>query len=273
MEVCKHNSLATVSPAVAQYWHKQKNLPLTPETVTSGSGFRAHWLCPTCLHEWQCSVTAKVQQTTGCPKCASAHSNPSKKGIRQKHPTFASCNHPLLPQWDHDLNARKGNYPDNTTLGSNKRIWWVCDQCSKGKKHSWSARAFNRTRKHASGCPFCAHKQPCDCNSLQTLNPKLAADFDSKANGLTPDQVTASSNMKYQWLSDKPGAPLGSVNHRTQSAQRRQKRISQAEVAAQHSYSSTKQEGTSPACLLGRLCISFFMLMHSCTIQSQGLVQ
>ena len=97
-EVCKHNSLATISPAAAQYWHKEKNLRLSPETVTAGSNLRVHWVCPICLYEWQAMVVTKVVYNTGCPNCARAHGNPSKKGIRQKHLTFASCNHPLLAQ-------------------------------------------------------------------------------------------------------------------------------------------------------------------------------
>ena len=231
--VCKHNSLATISPATVQYWHKEKNLPLSPETVTSGSGFRAHWVCPACLHELQCRITKKVQRISGCPECAKARGNRSKNGVRQKHPTFASCNHPLLPQWDHVRNAREGNYPDNTTLRSHKRIWWTCDQCPKGNKHSWSARCYNRTGPDASGCPMCSGKLPCDCNSLQSRHPEYAADFDSKANGVTPDQVTASSHVKYRWLSDIPEAALRSVNQRTRHKQHKLKRGSQAGHAAQ----------------------------------------
>ena len=176
-------------------------------------------MCPICLHEWQCQIAPKVHWNTGCPHCAKTYSGQSKDGVRQKHPTFASCNHSLLFQWDHELNAREENYPDNTTLKSNKHIWWTCDQCPKGKKHNWSARANNRTRTPPAGCPFCSHRQPCDCNSLHTLYPELAADFDSKANGLTPDQVTGGSGVKYRWLSDKPGAPLRSVDRRSLSMQ------------------------------------------------------
>ena len=222
--VCKHNSLATISPATMQYWHKEKNLLRSPETVTAQSHFRAHWICPVCLHEWQSRINDKVQKKTGCPECAKGSAGRSKDGIRQKHPTFASCNHPLLSQWDHDLNAREGNYPDNTTLGSGKQIWWICDQCPKGKKHSWSARAYQRTSTHATGCPFCSHRLPCDCNCLKTLYPELAADFDSKANGVTPDQVTAGTVKKYRWLSDKPEAPARSVAQRSWSLQQKVKR-------------------------------------------------
>ena len=165
--------------------------------------------------------------------CKSAWGS-KQDGNKQEHSTFASCKHALLSQWDHDLNAREGNYPDNTTVGSAKQIWWTCNQCPEGNKHSWLARPYNRTRRtHASGCPFCFHKQPCDCNSLQTHHPELAADFDVKANGLTPDQVTAFSSVKYRWLSDKPEAPRRSVDQRTRYKQRKQKRASQAGGVAQ----------------------------------------
>ena len=115
--------------------------------------------------------------------------------------------------------------------------------CPKGKRHSWSATAYSRTRTHASGCPFCAHKQPCDCNSLQNLDPKLAADFDSKANGVTPDEVTASTSVKYWWLSDTPAAPLRSVNQRTKYNHRKLRR--RAGGAVEGLYSSTGKVGTS----------------------------
>ena len=49
----------------------------------------------------------KAQCNSGCPKCARAQSGHSKDGVRQKRPTFASCHHPLLSQWDHSLNERR----------------------------------------------------------------------------------------------------------------------------------------------------------------------
>ena len=196
--VCRHNSLATKAPATVQYWHKEKNLPLSPETLTAGSHFRAHWMCPVCEHEWQCRIGSKVKKNSGCPKCAKAHSGRSKDGTRQKHPTLADCNSSLLSQWDYDLNAREGNYPDNTRLWSDKWIWWTCDQCPAGNKHVWPTKCYSRTKSNATGCPFCSHQKACDCNSLQSLRPKLAADFNTQANGLTADQVTAGSTVKYR---------------------------------------------------------------------------
>ena len=205
-KVCKHNSLATKAPEAAHDWHTDRNLPLSPETVTAQSNVRALWCCAACQHEWLTRIQVRVIR--GCPKCAKAHAGSSKDGMRQKHPTFASCNHPLLAQWNHGLNAREGNYPENTTLGSNKLIWWDCKNCPKGRKHVWQAKPFQRAGTAQSSCPFCAGKKVCACNSLQTVYPEVAVDFDIKANQLTPDQVTRSPHPEYRWLSDKPETPL-----------------------------------------------------------------
>jgi len=128
----------------------------------------------------------KVRGKTGCSKCAKANGCRKPDGTRQKHPTFAAAKHPLLQQWNHDRNRENGIFPDNTSLQSHKLIWWQCPECPKGKVHSWQARPYNRTsRKKPTGCPCCAGKQLCECNSLEIVCPDIAADFDAERNGVT----------------------------------------------------------------------------------------
>jgi len=213
--VCQHNTLAKRAPDVALFWDAKKNHPLSPDQVTVSSNLRAHWKCSACLHEWQAPVSVKARGKTGCPKCAKANAGRESDGTRQKHPTFARANHALLQQWDHDRNRENGNFPDKTTLQSRKFIWWCCQDCPKGKVHSWQARAFSRTRKILTGCPCCAGQKICECNSLQTVCPDVAADFDIKKNGVSPAEVTSSTHTEYSWLSDEPGAKKRSVNRRT----------------------------------------------------------
>jgi len=50
---------------------------------------------------------------------------------------------------------------------------------------------------------------------LQTVYPDVAADFDIKKNGVSPAEVTRSTQTEYSWLSDEPGAKKRSVNQRT----------------------------------------------------------
>ena len=214
--ICQHNTLARQAPEVALFWDAKKNHSTSPDQVTVSSGMRAHWKCSACLHEWRASVFAKARISSGCPKCAKANGNMPADGTRQKHPSFAAAQHALLQQWDHDRNRENGHLPDNTTLQSNKLIWWQCSECPKGKVHSWQARASSRASpRQPSGCPCCAGQKLCDCNSLETVCPDIAADFDVEKNGVSAAEVTSSAGTKYNWLSDEPGAKKRSVDQRT----------------------------------------------------------
>ena len=217
--ICQHNTLAQKAPEAALFWDAKKNHPVSPDQVTVFSNMRAHWKCNACLHEWQASVKDKAYGKTGCPKCAKANGCRGVDGTRQKRPTFEAAQHALLQQWDHDRNTENGNFPDNTTLQSSKLIWWQCHECSKDKVHSWQARAYNRTSsKRSTGCPCCAGHQLCECNSLETVYPDVAADFDIKRNGVSPAEVTSAAGTQYSWLSDQPGAKKRSVAQRTMYA-------------------------------------------------------
>ena len=214
--ICQHNTLARKAPEVALFWDAKKNHPMSPDQVTASSHMRAHWKCSACLHEWQAKVSDKVCGRSGCPRCAKANGNMPADGTRQKHPTFARAKHALLQQWDHARNKVCGNFPDNTSLQSHKLIWWQCQECPKGKVHSWQARASSRTSsKKPTGCPCCYGLQLCECNSLETVCPDIAADFDAEKNGVTAAEVTSSAGTKYSWLSDEPGAKKRSVDQRT----------------------------------------------------------
>ena len=213
--VCQHNTLATKAPQVALFWDAKRNHPLSPDQVTVSSSMRAHWKCSACLHEWQAGVGHKAHDNTGCPKCAQANGGRRADGTRQKHPTFAEAQHTLLEQWDHNRNSENGHFPDNTTLGSTKRVWWCCRECPKGKVHSWQASPNNRVPKRARGCPCCVGHKLCECNSLETVSPDVAADFDTEKNGVSPAEVTSSTSTRYSWLSDEPGAEKRSVDRRT----------------------------------------------------------
>ncbi|DBA77887.1 TPA: hypothetical protein ACH3X2_008315 [Trebouxia sp. C0005] len=219
--ICQHNTLARQAPEVALFWDAKKNHPMSPDHVTVFSNMRAHWKCNACLHEWQAPVVSKTRGRSGCPKCAKANGGRKADGSREKHPTFAAAQHALLQQWDHDKNSASGNFPDNISLHSNKLIWWQCHACTKGKLHSWQARASSRNGKKSSGCPCCFGKQLCECNSLETVCPDIAADFDAERNGVTAAEVTSSAGTKYSWLSDEPGAKKRSVAERTKYTRRK----------------------------------------------------
>ena len=210
-KVCKHNSIATNATRQIEYWNQDKNAK-KPEQTLSGSKLRASWKCPTCNHEWQAEIAKRARKNNGCPRC-------SKRGLgrRTKHPTFKAANHELLLEWDFDRNFKDNIHPHNTTLGSSKYAHWVCQKCTKGHLHRYTARARQRTTKHSSGCPYCAGKQACECNSLQAHYPVIASEWDFAKNDVTPADVTASSGQAVWWKNTVRGSWLQRIAGRTEA--------------------------------------------------------
>ena len=190
-KLCHHNSLLKVAPSVASYWDTAEN-GLTADQVLAGSHTHRHWLCPVCSHSWQAQVFKRVNSNSGCPKC----SKKSKGYTRQ--PTLTASNHFVMVEFDHSRNQEAGLDPDNITLGSNKKVHWVCSNCPKGQPHLYMASPNMRTSSK-SGCPYCSNVKACVCNSLQSLYPALAAEWDIARNGVGPDQILPASHKLAWW--------------------------------------------------------------------------
>ena len=178
------NSLAFLYPDISRQWDWARN-PGTPWDVAGASPSRRFWLCdkdPT--HSWQATVASRTRQGTGCRQCANLAVSPTNN-LQYLAPH-------LVEQFDV---AGNGTTPDLVVATSTKRYLWICD---RGPDHRWQATPANRYRNR-HGCPYCAGKRPSVTNSLGALFPDIAAQFDSLANGLGPDEVVAGSNRKYQW--------------------------------------------------------------------------
>ena len=189
-KLCHHNSLLTVAPSVASYWDTDKN-GVTADQVLAGSGTRSNWLCPTCSHTWQASVSQKTQFNTGCPKC-------SKKSMGYTQPTLTASKHPVMAEFDHIRNREAGLDPNKITLGSNKKVHWLCGNCPRGQLHLYMASPKQRIGGR-TGCPYCSSVKACVCNSLQSLYPALAAEWDIARNGVGPDQILPMSDKLAFW--------------------------------------------------------------------------
>ena len=251
-KVCKHNSLATKAPQIAAQWDFEAN-DGTPDSVVAQRHQHVGWLCDVCGHKWSARPSDRVRGQTGCPKCARAqiktkhrtlalpsarvsnnlfcpkgagHGNSNKK---EKYPTFAESQDPqaraCLAEWDHEKNALQGKFPSNTTLPSSKPIFWLCTKCPAGQKHSWSAKPHNRTSRHQTGCPFCAGQAACRCNSLQTLYPDIAAEWDYAKNASQPSNYTAGSTYLAWWISPQRGSWQQSIDARTSMVKQKAARL------------------------------------------------
>ncbi len=215
--LCQHNSLLTVAPGVAAYWDTAKN-GLTPDQVMAGSHTRRHWLCPKCCHSWQATISVKVVGQSGCPKCSSLN----KPWNRQ--PSLTQGQHPAMLEFDFERNRRAGLNPDKITAGSNKMVHWICDKCPKGRPHLFVASPLCRIGLNR-GCPCCARKKACICNSLQSLYPALAAEYDIAKNGVGPEQVLAGSDKMAFWKDASGHTWEQSPAHRIKPEKGRKKRV------------------------------------------------
>ena len=213
-KVCKHNSLATKAPSVAAQWDFEAN-DGTPESIVAQSSQPVGWLCELCGHKWTAKPGNRISRKAGCPQCANA----KRQNHKIKHPTFAECQDPrgraLLAEWDHERNAQLQQFPHNVRLKSLKQIFWLCTECPAGEEHSWSARPGDRMKSIRPGCPFCAGKSACKCNSLEALYPEVAAEWDDSKNKGQPSDYTARSHKMAWWLTPEQGSWQQTINART----------------------------------------------------------
>ena len=82
-------------------------------------------------------------------------------------------------------NREAGLDPHKLTTGSNKYAHWVCHACPKYQLHRWTA-VVGKVCK-GSGCPCCQGRNTCIRNSLPSLRPDTAAEWNYSKNIGMPD--------------------------------------------------------------------------------------
>ena len=71
--------------------------------------------------------------------------------------------------WDQEKNEKTGNFAEQISIGSKKRVYWKCHVCGG----EWET-----TVKERRGCPYCAGRRVIvGENDLLTKNPDLAAEW------------------------------------------------------------------------------------------------
>jgi DNA-directed RNA polymerase subunit RPC12/RpoP len=173
------NSLAAVHPELIVEW-SDRNLPLTPDSVTFGSNKKVWWK-GACGHEWETSIKARSSGEK-CPICSGAR---VIEGIND----LSTLKPGLAPEWS-EKNEIK---PTEVSIGSHKKVIW---KCKLG--HEWIATVKSRTI-NKTGCPYCSHnKVLAGFNDLATLFPEVADEWSDK-NEKKPTEVMAFANSKAWW--------------------------------------------------------------------------
>ncbi|MBI5489099.1 MAG: zinc-ribbon domain-containing protein [Deltaproteobacteria bacterium] len=190
MRVSVTNRLAVLHPKLAREWHPTKNGKKTPWDFVALSVKRAWWICKKGPdHVWRAGIASRVYGT-GCP-CCSNHKVSVTNSLATRFPKVAA-------QWHPTRNGRLR--PGDVVAGANRRAWWACPA---GPDHEWATTVSNRTFL-GNGCPFCSGRRASVTNSLATLHPELAAQWDRKRNGkLRPSDVVPGSLRPAWWRCPK----------------------------------------------------------------------
>jgi len=195
--IVNSNSLATLNPKLAKEWHPTKNGDLTPNNVGVNSSKKVWWKCSKGNdHEWENTISKRVQRGDGCPMCSG------------KIVVLSNClqtvNPELAKEWHPSLN---GNLtPNDVYYLTTKRVWW---KCSKADDHVWDATVRKRGalrdgRESGDGCPFCRGLKVAESNSLQTLYPKLSSEWHPTKNGnLNPNDIVPATHKEVWWKCSK----------------------------------------------------------------------
>jgi hypothetical protein len=195
--VCNDNCLATLNPDLAKQWHPTKNLPLTPEDVTTGTNKKVWWLCKK-GHEWQATVSNRTIGH-GCHYCS------NQRACNDN--CLATLNSDLAKEWHPTKNIPLT--PEDVTAGSKRKVWWLCD-----KGHEWNTQISVRSRGFK--CPKCSGRQVYHDICLGVLNPNLAKEWHPTKNLLlTPEDVTTGSNENVWWVCKKGHEWQATVKNRT----------------------------------------------------------
>lgn len=162
-------------------YEKNKNLNL--DKITIGSNEKIWWKC-SLGHEWETSAGNR-NKGSGCPYCSNYKAWSGYNDLATMNPQLAS-------EWCYEKND--GLKPTAVTVGSNKKVWWKCQN-----GHEWQASVHSRS--NGNGCPYCAGRVAISGeNDLQTVNPDLAKEWNYEKNcGLTPKEVTPNSGKKVWW--------------------------------------------------------------------------
>lgn len=102
------NSLSKVHPELVPEW-SEKNLPLTPETITFGSNKKVWWKAA-CGHEWQTSVKARSNGES-CPICSGARVIAGINDLATIEPLLAK-------EWSEKNDIQ----PTEVSIGSHKKV-------------------------------------------------------------------------------------------------------------------------------------------------------
>ncbi len=186
----KDESLAYLRPDLMEEWDKDKNEHLNPFALSCTSNRSASWICKNnSKHLWNATIYSRAHNGTGCRKCSF-----SNRGKRRKKRLLKDSHPQIAREWNFEKNLKFDL--NNISHASGHRVSWICQVDSS---HQWESTVTNRTSNH-TGCPICNKRTPSLTNSLKSIYPEVAQEWNYEKNSpLTPEQITKASGKKVWW--------------------------------------------------------------------------
>lgn len=136
------NDLVTMRPDLMKQWDYEKNASLNPQMVLPSQHVKVWWRCER-GHSWQAAIYSRTRENgCRCPYCTG-------KKVLTGFNDLATVKPELAKEWYQPMNGSLK--PTDVTPGSNKKVWWQCDE-----RHVWQAAVYARTKKYGTSCPVCA---------------------------------------------------------------------------------------------------------------------
>jgi hypothetical protein len=131
-----------------------------------------------------------ARRTKKCPACAGKIA-----GIGL---TFLDLYASLADQWDCERNPLQMD-AISASAGTSPAHW----RCLINRRHLWVTAPVQMMRTQGSGCPYCSGRKVLPEDSLATLRPHIAAQWDIEANRSSPTDVSVGSAKRVAWKCTK----------------------------------------------------------------------
>lgn len=207
------NDLLSQNPELSLEWDYEKNTPLKPDEITVNNGKRVWWICKDCGNNWKATIAHRNSGRI-CPLCAKKKVIETRLRNKRAREGSLASNYPLIAkEWNYEKNHPL--IPEEVTVHSGKKVWWICSICGT----EWEAFVSNRVKGH--GCPNCFKKMQAERSvrtafkrngSIATSNPEILELWNYSLNtDITPEMVTKGSHKKVWWICSKCGHSWESI--------------------------------------------------------------
>ena len=202
-------SLEELRPDLVEEWDFEKNGRLLPSMFSLHSNDYVWWKCKQCGHKWRALINTRTRPNgSGCAICGNTKKGKTfHKSYISANGSLAQNNPKLAQEWNYNKN--KDLTPNDITVASPKKVWWLCKKCG----HEWQATPNSRST--GIGCPCCSGRVPkIGVNDLATINPTLASEWHPTKNApLSPNMVLPKSGKKVWWKCSQCGYEWQAAPH------------------------------------------------------------